>query len=96
MRKKKKTKTFHGEIISVGEDEFEILLERPGNTYIATVKNVALAGYEIKVGLKLDWVVEEDNIVNIVVKPDYKKPISDEELKKKINESVEKYGHFFK
>lgn len=96
MRKKKKTKTFHGEIISVGENEFEILLEQPGNTYIATVKNVALAGYEIKVGLKLDWIVEEDNIVNIVVKPDYKKPMSDEELKKKIDESVEKYGHFFK
>ena len=67
MRRKKKTKTFHGEIISVGENEFEILLEHPGGTYIATVKNVALAGYDIKVGLKLDWIVDESNIVNIKV-----------------------------
>jgi hypothetical protein len=67
MRRKKKTKTFHGEIISVGEDEFEILLEHPGGTYIATVKNVALAGYDIKVGLKLDWIVDESDIVNIKV-----------------------------
>lgn len=67
MRGKKKTKTFHGEIISVGEDEFEILLEHPGGTYIATVKNVALAGYDIKVGLKLDWIVDESDIVNIKV-----------------------------
>ena len=67
MRRKKKTKTFHGEIISVGEDEFEILLENPGGTYIATVKNVALDGYDIKVGLKLDWIVDESNIVNIKV-----------------------------
>ena len=67
MRRKKKTKTFHGEIISVGEDEFEISLEHPGGTYTATVKNVALAGYDIKVGLKLDWIVDESNIVNIKV-----------------------------
>lgn len=92
MRKK----TFHGEIISVGEDTFELLLERSGKTYIATVKNVALAGYEIKVGLKLDWVVEEGDIVNIIVKPNDKKPITNEELKKKIEDSIKKYGHFFK
>lgn len=92
MRKK----TFHGEIISVGEDTFKLLLERSGKTYIATVKNVALAGYEIKVGLKLDWVVEEGDIVNIIVKPNDKKPITNEELKKKIEDSIKKYGHFFK
>ena len=92
MRKR----TFHGEIISVGEDTFELLLERPGNTYIATVKNVALNGYEIKVGLKLDWIVEEDDVVNIIVKSNNKKPITNEELKKKIEDSVNKYGHFFK
>lgn len=93
--KRKKRKIFHGKVISTGEDTFELYLERYGKAYIAEIKNKAMDGYDITMGLELDWIVDTDDVVSIKVKKE-KPIISKEELEKKINDSVSKYGHFFK